>query len=399
MSVTDLRGAKDAIETRGSRGSLTGRERSAGGCVDSGVAPGADSGVDSGVDRGVDSLVDPRLGGRRRLLGGILRMPLLAMAGGLTASLAGLTPKRARAGAPRVLIVGDSMIAGALGLFLENQLREQHGYEVHRYGKSSTGLARPDFFSWIKEGERQIEAFPEPDAVVAMFGGNDVQGLYMGREKRKGGVRGPVEWITWHDEGWRDEYARRITEFADIVAPDGRLLFWISMPVMRPEKFHSRVRKVNTIARAEMAIRPGGRFVDIWRLLADREGNYADRIEVPEEGARELEVAGAEGAKAEKAEKAKKKRVRVRAGDGIHLSVAGAHIVEAYVRERIVKELGDASAEGEAEAAEVEPAKASATEKAPALAAAADEADEAVEAVEAVERDERGEPRVLVRSE
>ncbi len=337
MSATDSRGAKDRSTTRRSRGSLEARAGSALGCT--GLV--------------VDGGVDPRFGGRRRLLGGILRTPLLALAGGLTASLAGLTPKRARAGAPRVLIVGDSMIAGALGLFLENQLREQHGYEVHRYGKSSTGLARPDFFSWMKEGARQIEAFPAPDAVVAMFGGNDVQGLYMGREKRKGGGRGPVEWITWHDEGWRDEYARRITEFADIVAPDGRLLFWISMPVMRPEKFHNRVRKVNTIARAEMAIRPGGRFVDIWRLLADSEGNYADRIDVPEEGASEdsaveAEVDGANAAKLKK--NRKKNRVRVRAGDGIHLSVAGAHIVEAYVRERIVKELGDASAEGEDEA-------------------------------------------------
>lgn len=325
----------------------------------------------------LDGGVDPRFDGRRRLLGGILRTPLLAIAGGLTASLAGLTPKRARAGAPRVLIVGDSMIAGALGLFLENQLREQHGYEVHRYGKSSTGLARPDFFSWMKEGARQIEAFPEPDAVVAMFGGNDVQGLYMGREKRKGGVRGPVEWITWHDEGWRDEYARRITEFADIVAPDGRLLFWISMPVMRPEKFHNRVRKVNTIARAEMAIRPGGRFVDIWRLLADSEGNYADRIDVPAEGALEGSEAEAEvdEAKAAKAKKAKKNRVRVRAGDGIHLSVAGAHIVEAYVRERIVKELGDASAEGEAAVDGAAPVTASATGKSSAAATAADAVD------------------------
>ncbi len=321
MSSIDVRGAKAKRNTRGSRSS---------------------SDLEGSGER-----VDPRFDGRRRLLGGMLRTPLLAMGGGLTASLAGLAPRRARAGAPRVLLVGDSMIAGALGLFLENQLREQHGYEVHRYGKSSTGLARPDFFSWMKEGKRQIEAFPDPDAVVAMFGGNDVQGLYMGREKRKGGVRGPVEWITWHEEGWRHEYARRITEFADIVAPDGRLLFWISMPVMRPEKFHKRVRKVNTIARAEMAIRPGGRFIDIWRLLADSEGNYADRIEPPSEGGPEGEGEGEADAKA--TTKAKKNRVRVRAGDGIHLSVAGAHIVEAYVRERIVKELGDASAGGEAE--------------------------------------------------
>jgi hypothetical protein len=203
--------------------------------------------------------------------------------------------------AKKILILGDSMIAGAVGLYLENGLRREHGYNVHRKGKSSTGLARPDFFSWPKEAEAQVEAFP-PDAVVAMFGGNDVQGLYMGKG----------EWVTWPEPGWPAEYARRVNAFADIVAPQGQPLFWIGMPVMRPEKFHVRVQRVNTIFRAEMAIRPGGHFIDIWRLLADEDGEYADR----------LDIDGIPGGKTE----------RVRAGDGIHLNVAGAHRVEAHVR-------------------------------------------------------------------
>ena len=229
------------------------------------------------------------------------------------AALAAL-PRPARADAParRVLILGDSMIAGALGLFLENGLRKVHGYEVRRFGKSSTGLARPDFFDWMKEAERQIAAFPAPDAVVAMFGGNDVQGLYMGKG----------QWIRWNEDGWDQEYAARITRFADIVAPEGRPLFWIGMPVMRPEKFHVRVQKVNVIARAEMAIRPGGRFVDIWRLLADEAGNYAERLAMGE-GPRP-------------------KKIRVRAGDGIHLSVAGADLVQEHVRGVVVAHLDGA---------------------------------------------------------
>jgi len=231
---------------------------------------------------------------RRQLL-------LTTLAGGL----AHMLPRVARAAASkRILLVGDSMIAGALGLFLERSLREQFGYEVQRKGKSSTGLARPDFFNWIKEAKRQIEAFPDADATVVMFGGNDVQGLKMGRGDN---------WIRWQEDGWRDEYARRVTEFADLVAPNGKHLFWIGMPVMRPEKFHLRVQRVNTIFRAEMAIRPGGHFVDIWRLLADENGNYADRIRIEPDA----------------------KKVRVRAGDGIHLSVAGAHHIKNTVRDVI----------------------------------------------------------------
>ena len=246
----------------------------------------------------------PSLGRRgllRALLGGaaLAALPRAARADEAAAS----DPPR------RVLLLGDSMIAGALGLFLENGLRQLHGYQVKRHGKSSTGLARPDFFDWMKEAERQVAAFPEPDAVVAMFGGNDVQGLYMGKG----------EWIRWNEDGWDQEYAARITRFADIVAPGGRPLFWIGMPVMRPEKFHARVQKVNTIARAEMAIRPGGRFVDIWRLLADEAGNYADRLAL--------------------GDGPKPKKVRVRAGDGIHLSIAGADLVEGHVRSVVVAHL------------------------------------------------------------
>ena len=223
----------------------------------------------------------------------------------LAGVLAQTLPRVAQAATPkRVLLLGDSMIAGALGLFLEKSLRKQFGYEVQRKGKSSSGLARPDFFNWMKEGKRQIEAFPHADAIVVMFGGNDVQGLKMGRGDN---------WIRWPDEGWRDEYARRVTAFADLVAPNGKHLFWIGMPVMRPEKFHLRVQKVNTIFRAEIAIRPGGHFVDIWRLLADEKGNYADRIRLEPDS----------------------KKVRVRAGDGIHLSVAGAHHVTNTVRDVI----------------------------------------------------------------
>lgn len=230
------------------------------------------------------------------------------------AAAAALAPRTARAADPsatRILIVGDSMIAGAVGLFLENGLRKVHGYQVRRKGKSSTGLARPDFFSWPTEATRQVEEF-QPDAAVVMFGGNDVQGLRM-----PGGG-----WITWHEPGWAEEYARRVNAFADIVAPGGKPLFWIGMPVMRPEKFHLRVQRVNTIYRAEMAIRPGARFIDIWRLLADDDGEYTDR----------LDADGEPGGKT----------VRVRAGDGIHLSIEGAHRVEAFAREIIHETLSGA---------------------------------------------------------
>lgn len=217
-----------------------------------------------------------------------------------------LAPRLARAAGASVLVVGDSMIAGGFGLYLASALGKD-GFDTHRFGKSSTGLARPDFFDWHAEAQRQVEA-TRPDATVVMFGGNDVQGLYMGKGR----------WIRWHEPGWSEEYARRVAALCNIVAPNGQRIFWVGMPVMRPAKFHARVQRVNTIYRAEMAIRPAATFVDTWPVLAGPDGGYADKIPV---------VVGRD----EQGEPIRKLR-RVRAGDGIHLSRTGAHVLKDHVR-------------------------------------------------------------------
>jgi hypothetical protein len=273
--------------------------------------------------------------GRRGLLTGL-------------AGLAGATmlPGLARAdrygpqGGTRVLVIGDSMIAGGFGLYLARALGEDRGYDVTRRGKSSSGLARPDFFDWMAEAKRLVGETPF-DATVVMFGGNDVQGLYMG--KPKGAPKQP-EWITWDDEGWSEEYARRVNALADIVAPSGQQLFWIGMPVMRPSKFHARVQRVNTIYRAEMAIRPSALFVDIWPVLANDDGEYADHIYVTPKGASgdaaaEGDAAASGDAAAEGEAKPKRKKILVRASDGIHLTVAGAHHLTDHVEQVVHAEL------------------------------------------------------------
>lgn len=202
------------------------------------------------------------------------------------------------------------MIAGAFGLFLERALERDYGLPVRRAGKSSSGLARPDFYNWPKAAADLLTNW-RPDASVVMFGGNDVQGLYMGHG----------QWIRWHEPEWDEEYARRIDALCDLLAPAAQPIFWVGMPVMRPSKFHERVKRVNMIYRARMAVRPGGRFVDTWDLLADENGEYADRIPLD----RTDPTA---------------KKVRVRAGDGIHLSTKGAELLRDHVLTVVGGELG-----------------------------------------------------------
>lgn len=281
---------------------------------------GASDGLDMRVLRDAHGdLHDVTMGSAR--LG---RRGFMAGVAGL-AGAAAMLPGLARAdrygpqGGTRVLVIGDSMIAGGFGLYLARALGEDRGYDVTRRGKSSSGLSRPDFFDWPAEAKRLVGETPY-DATVVMFGGNDVQGLYMGKG----------QWITWEDEGWSEEYARRVNELADIVAPAGQQLFWIGMPVMRPSKFHARVQRVNTIYRAEMAIRPNASFVDIWSVLANDDGEYSDHIYVTPDGAAEVP---------EGEEPPKRKKILVRAGDGIHLTVAGAHYLTNHIEQVVHAEL------------------------------------------------------------
>jgi uncharacterized protein len=228
---------------------------------------------------------------RRRFLAALAALPA-----GLSASI--LAPREARAGA-KILMIGDSMIAGGFGLFLAQDLERQHGYVVDRRGKSSTGLARPDFHDWIGVGKAARDE-AKPAAVVCMFGGNDGQGLHMGRNA-------DPQWIRYGEPGWTPEYRRRVNAFADAVTVAGERLIWIGMPQMRLDRLHERVAHMNTIYAAEMAIRPNARFVPIWEVLAE-DGKYSDH----------LEIAG--------------KRTRVRTGDGVHITTAGAHYLADFVR-------------------------------------------------------------------
>ena len=109
---------------------------------------GASTGLDMRVLRGALGALDRRtLGsaslGRRGFMTGVAGLAGASM----------LLPGSARAdrygpqGGTRVLVIGDSMIAGGFGLYLARALGEDRGYDVTRRGKSSSGLARPDFFN------------------------------------------------------------------------------------------------------------------------------------------------------------------------------------------------------------------------------------------------------------
>jgi len=215
---------------------------------------------------------------------------------------------QARAQADSVLFIGDSMVGGAFGLFLERRLAAA-GLSVHREGRPSTGLSRPDFFDWQARAEKLV-AKVRPDLCLVMFGGNDAQGIAL----RRRGPRGRRVFIRWHEPAWTPTYAARVARLADTLQGGGARLGWIGMPVMGRGRLGERMIRINRIVRAEMAIRKDARFLDIWPVLADARGRYAARLPIGPGG----------------------RRVRVRAGDDVHLTVAGARYLAAHVEPRVL---------------------------------------------------------------
>ena len=226
--------------------------------------------------------LSPRLGRRSFTLG-------LATALG-----AGLLPRVSRAGSSKVLILGGSTIHGALGKYIEDSLGES-GLAVQRHAKSSSGLARPDFYDWPKAAAEYFQRF-SADATIVMFGGNDGQALFMGDDA-------PSKWIKWEDEAaWVAEYQRRVEAFASAVSPAGQQLFWLGMPEMKSSKLDGRMGRINDIYESAMKARSGGHFVSTRNLMPGVSG-YAEFAKI---GGKE---------------------VRVRAEDGVHYSIHGAKIV------------------------------------------------------------------------
>jgi hypothetical protein len=218
-----------------------------------------------------------------------------------------LLPRPARAESTRILMIGSSTMAGGFGIYLGQDLEREHGCVIDRRGKPSTGLARPDFHDWIKAGAQAREAF-RPDVVLCLFGGNDGQGLYMGRQSRSAGAE---EWIRWGEPGWVPEYRRRVNAFADAVAPGPERLVWIGMQQVREERLRTRVEIMNEIFETEMAVRPNARYVSTWTALSD-DGKYSDHMTVDGQ------------------------RSRVRTGDGVHVTASGAHVLADFVRPHVV---------------------------------------------------------------
>jgi hypothetical protein len=197
------------------------------------------------------------------------------------------------------LIIGDSTAYEVGNAMLRANTEGLLATEV--LFKTSSGLARPDFFDWAYYLGFVADNNP-PELMVLSLGANDGQDLHA--------PDGTIHLLP--SDGWRAEYLRRVDEVSRRITEAGTTLYWIGQPLALDPVYSEGMEIINSVY-AEVADRYDDvEFVDIWEVLAGPDGGYVKAIEGPD--GQPLEI---------------------RAEDDIHLTEAGADIAAEHAMARL----------------------------------------------------------------
>ncbi|TSC23533.1 DUF459 domain-containing protein [Corallococcus sp. Z5C101001] len=217
--------------------------------------------------------------------------------------------------APRrtVLLLGDSLIATGFGEYLQNQLAAHPRIRCERRAKSSTGLARPDFFDWLEVGQQEVQQH-QPDVVVVILGGNDGQALHT----RQGRAT-----VAWGKPDWEGEYRQRIQDFVTAISAPGRKIIWLELPATSRHRFEQKLTLIRGLQREVISAREDAVHLETRPFFTDARGKALKQARV--EGFR--------------------KPMRLRMTDGVHFTVAGGRYFANKVYPEVLGVLGLESGE------------------------------------------------------
>ena len=219
-------------------------------------------------------------------------------------------PEPAKTEPSTVLILGDSLAATGFGALLEKKLDATDGIVCHRKGKSASGLARPDFFDWMAEGKKQIDA-RDPDLVVVILGGNDGQDLSKGKWK-------DAKYVGWKKDGWEDEYRRRMDDFLGAISAPERKVLWLGLPTMGLSSFEKKLELIRRIQQEAVDATEGAKYLDTIPYVSDADGKML--TEAPVGNRRKPQV--------------------LRSEDRIHFTMAGSEYFADKVMPEVLAILG-----------------------------------------------------------
>ena len=202
--------------------------------------------------------------------------------------------------AHHILVIGDSL-AHLLADGLEEALEDRPDLAVIQKAKPDSGLVRSDFYDWPKVATELLAGDQKISLGVMMIGLNDRQALREGDT-----VHEPLS------PRWLELYRERINAVTQVFAGRRVPLIWVGAPPVQNGRLSADFITFNEQYRQQVE-RAGGQYVDLWGAFVDAENRYA---------AMGPDVSG--------------QTMRLRLGDGIHFTAAGArkaaHFVDVLVR-------------------------------------------------------------------
>jgi lysophospholipase L1-like esterase len=202
-------------------------------------------------------------------------------------------------------VVGDSLAAG-IGYFAERVFKP-FLVDVKKYGRISTGLARPDYFNWPSTMRQIVDGY-RPDLTIVMLGENDNQSL----QTPGGDQETPIGTFPWSAA-----YEARVARFAKIATSGGGHVIWVGLPMVRDASRWEFIQRENAIYQAVADRLPNVAYLDTWDLFAAPDGGYSAYYRDPDGSI-----------------------AQVREDDGVHFNGAGYTIVMQSVAQLATAEFG-----------------------------------------------------------
>ncbi|WP_199085138.1 SGNH family hydrolase [Bosea sp. ASV33] len=202
-----------------------------------------------------------------------------------------------------IVVMGDSL-ANLLANGLDDALNNRPDVEVVHKAKPDSGLVRSDFYDWPKAVSDLLASDQKISIGVVLLGLNDRQPIREGET-----VHDPLS------PRWLELYRDRIDAIANAFAGKRVPLIWVGAPPMQNGRLSADLVTLNDLYRQRVE-KAGGQYVDLWGGFVDAENRYT---------ATGPDVSG--------------QPVRLRLGDGIHFTTAGArkaaHFVDLVIRRMI----------------------------------------------------------------
>ncbi|WP_370692874.1 DUF459 domain-containing protein [Methylobacterium sp.] len=207
----------------------------------------------------------------------------------------------------RIAVFGDSL-AASLGAGLGDVFEENTTVGVIDRSRADSGLVRRDLVDWPKAAEDYLKTTPKVAYALVMVGANDRQPIRDGDQT--------VEPLS---ERWRQLYGERVEALVKVFVDQKIPLVWVGVPPMRSESLTKDLAEINDIARERVA-KAGQTYVDIWPGFVDDRNRYA---------ATGPDLDGQEA--------------KLRAGDGVHFTKAGARKLAHFADVELKRMMGTGS--------------------------------------------------------